>query len=241
MADTQIIGENFLKYNPQNVQSAVNSVFWVIVALIFLGVIAFFAWKLIRKLILYKYHVSIHRKVGEIAIKEEDKARKILDNEGNYFFHYLRLNKKSPVVHDNYLKIVKKKGLLGFPMSLLGFDVYFTDGKVIPMMTNVAFSYSPNPGHLVISHVGLTGIDYDAFNFLQSQIKSNLQKYQRIDRLMQMLPYVGLFVVVMGFILGMIFYTKHIETVVKDILGFTQQTAQKALENQGITQILTGK
>jgi hypothetical protein len=230
---------SILTYNPDKVQSAVNFVFWAIIALICIGVFGYILYITLKKMS-YKLDVTTHKKVGDIAVKDTDRAKKITDGDGNYFFHYLKLNKKSPIVKDSYLKIVKKKWLGIFPMSQLGFDVWVQDGKVIPMDYNFLTKHSER-GIVSYEKVALTGIDYDAFNFLQSQIKLNMAKYQRQDKLMQILPYAALFLVIMAFILGMIFYTKHIENISMNILGYAKETAQKGLENSGIIQTLTGQ
>lgn len=228
----------------EQVQSASNFVLWLVAGLVVLCIVGYLIYMFFTRM-QYNYHVTIHRKVGEIAIKEEDKARKIADNQGNYFFHYLKANKKSPTVKDHYLKIVKRSSFFGLlKKSMLGFDAWLQDGKIIPMDTNIAYKYvwSDNPGwHLEMAQVSLTGIDYDSFNFLQSQIMANIKKYQRIDKLMQMLPYIGLFIIVMGFIIGMIFYSRHIENVAQTILGFSKEVAQSSIENSKLVDVIQGK
>lgn len=225
------------------VQSYVNFAFWIIIALIAVLVVGFVLWKVLQRLS-YPYYVTVHKKVGDMVIKFDDLAKKVTDSSGNYYYHYLGLNKQSPVIKDSFLKIVKKNFMVFIPMSKPGFDVWLQDGKIIPMHTNKALNweYSDNPGwHLVPESVAMTGIDYDAFNFMQRQLEHNRAKRVKEDRLWRMMPYIGLFVIVVAWIVGNILYGQHIENVAKTILGYANQAAQKGLENNNIIQTITGQ
>lgn len=219
------------------VQNAFNFVFWIVMGLVGIGIMAFIAIKLWERFT-YKIHVTVRKELGDVHVKDEDWAKKVTDNDGNYFFRYKKLKKYSPVINDKYMVIVKKKLFGLFPNSYRGFDAYLKDGKIIPMVMNKAYAYGER-GDLRVEHVSLTGIDYDAFNFLQSQVKSNLAKYTRVDRLMQILPYAGLFLVVIAFIIASALYAKHIETVVERIVGFTQQATATILDKVSGTQVIT--
>lgn len=228
-----------LNPSPAEVQGVMNVVFWIILGLFVFGALAFILYRL-WKFSTYIYDITILQEVGNIEVLEKDIAKKMTDDEGNYLMHYYFSNKKSRVLPDKYRKIAKSyywfDFLRLFPQSKISYFVYMKDGKVIPMDINK--NYSNVDGKLILNNVSLTGMDYDTFNFLQSQIKANITRYQKVDKLMQMLPYIALFFVVMAFILGMIFYTQHVEKLARDILGFAQQSTNQILDKAANMQII---
>lgn len=236
MAEGDILSNINLNFDTMKVQGFMNIVFWVIAALIGIGLIIFLFIK-IRQRMTYNILVRVRMEAGDVPIEWEDRAKKVIDGEGNYFFHYLGLNKHSPVIKDKYLHIIKKKRLGIIPYSVLGFDAYLKDGKIIPMELNRVYEYDQE-GNLIIREVSLTGIDYDAFNFLQAQIKANIARYQKIDRLLQLAPYALLLLVVIAFIVGMVFYTQHIENVAKTILGVAEKATNNIIEKANLAQII---
>lgn len=233
MADSTFLSNLNLNVSTMQVQSFMGIVFYVILAGLFIFVLGLLLRKLYNNLT-YTTHVTIRQEVGDIQISQEDRARKIEDGEGNYFFHYLKLNKKSPVIKDEYMHIVKRFRFFGLmPYSMLGFDAYLIDGKVIPMETN---KYFDDKGEL--KAVTLTGIDYDAFNFLQSQIKANIARFQKVDKLLQFAPYMLMVLIVISFIVGMVFYTQHLENVAKIILDYSTKKAAETAPAQLIPNII---
>ena len=55
-----------------------------------------------------------------------------------------------------------------------------------------------------------------------------------------MAPIIGIGLVVVMFIVGMIFYTKHIENISGQIIGAAKWSAEAILEKTGAAQIITG-
>lgn len=213
-----------------------NVSFFIIFALFFL-VILFFVVKFIFNRMSYNIHATIYKEMGNIQIKEEDYVKKITDSEDNIFFHFLKLNKKCPVIKDKYLKIVKKKRFGIIPYSQLSIDLYYKDGKIIPMEMNKLYKIDEN-NNITIEEVTLTGIDYDAFNFLQSQIKSNIERYKRTDRLLQLAPYALMLLIVIAFIVGVIITTKHYETIATNIMKTAEIASQNIIDKASSVQVI---
>ena len=236
MAEGDLLNNLNLNVDTMQVQGFMDIVFWVVAALIGIGLLIFLIIK-IRQRLSYNILVRVRMEAGDVPIEWEDRAKKITDSEGNYFFHYLGLNKQSPVIKDKYLHIIKKKRFGIMPYSVLGFDAYLKDGKIFPMELNRLYEMDES-GNVTIKEVSLTGIDYDGFNFLQAQIKANIARFQKVDRLLQLAPYALLLLVIIAFIIGMVFYTQHIENVAKTILGVAEKATSNIIEKANLAQII---
>ena len=215
---------DLLQMTTPNVQNIVNFFYYIIIGVIALVLFLFVLYKIYQKLT-YNYRVFIYRKVGDIEIVEMDNVKRVKMG-GNYMFHYAKLKAYSPVINSKYFRIVKSKLFGIIPQSFLGFNVYMDGVSIFPM------AVTQNPG--------LTPINLDLFNYMQSRLKANQQKYIKQSVIMQMLPYIGLGLVVIMFIVGMIFYTKHVERVAQMILKATQTVATEALESGGVVQVIPG-
>lgn len=220
------------------VQAASMYIIVGFLAIVLTGIIGFLLYRLYIRMT-HKFHVTIYKKVGDVEIKSTDWAKKYQDEFGNYNFSYYKLKKKSKVIEDEYFRIVKTKMLGLFPSSNLGFDAYYINGKIIPMQINKAYSYNDN-GELEITNVSLTGIDYDGFNFMQQEVKTILQKYERVDKWLQIMPYAAMFLVIVAFIVGSAIYAKHIENISMNIIGVSKQIAQQNVDKTGIIQKVVG-
>lgn len=211
----------FFQYNPAQVQGYVNFFWYVILGVGGAILLAFIVWK-IWQWSTYKYHVFIYRKIGDAIVKTTDAAKQT-KLDGNYMFHYRDLNKYSPVIDPKYFHLYTAKQFFFFKKTMLCFEVFQYGEKIIP-------AHVTNP-HII-------PIDLDEFNYLQSRIKANMTKYQKSNLLLQMAPIIGVGLIVIMFIVGMIFYTKHIENIASMILGNAQQIAQKGLEATGAVQVV---
>lgn len=205
------------------VQSVVNFAWYIIIGLIVAAIFGIFLYKLYQAMT-YNYRVIVYKKIGDTEIVSEQAAKQTKLND-NYMFHYKGINKYSPVIDSQYMRIVQKSHLFGLmKRSYLGFSVLLDGVTIFPIKVQ------HNPG--------LTPINIDQFNYMQSRLKASQQKYVRTNQFIQMLPYVGLGAVVIMFIIGMIFYTKHIETISAQILGAASNQAGQILESGGVQQIL---
>lgn len=207
---------------PDQVQGVVNFLWYILLGMIGLGVLIFILIKIYQKLS-YNYSVDLYKKVGETEIVFEDKARQV-KLAGNYMFHFMNINKFSPVIDSKYLRIKQKKFLGIFSSSKLHFSAYLYGESIFPI------AVQDNPG--------LVPINIDLFNYMQSRLQANQQKYTKVNQLMQLLPYLAVGGVIMMFIVGMIFYTKHIETISMQILGAAKSQADNILTSSGAVQIV---
>lgn len=205
------------------VSNVVNFVWYLVIGLITLTIIGVILFKIYQAMT-YNYRVLVYKKVGDTELISEVAAKETKLND-NYMFHYKGINKFSPVIDAGYMRIVQKSHLLGLiKRSYLGFSVLLDGVTIFPIK--------------VQSNPGLVPINIDQFNYMQGRIKANQQKYVKTNQLMQMLPYVGLGLVVIMFIVGMIFYTKHIETISAQILNAAQSQAGQILESGAAVQVL---
>lgn len=203
-------------YTPEKVQSFVNVLF--IIILIFLTILALglIGWYFFIRF-KYKYRVRMFKKIGETEIEYQDNAA-LVKLDGNYMFHYRATKKYSPVVSSEFFRIMAGK-ILGFiPDNKQGFSAYLDGESIFPIK--------------VMKNPGLHPINIDLFNYMEARVKANAAKYQRQNLLLQYLPYVGIGAIVIMFIIGMIFYTQHIERVSSMILDKTTE-ATTLLTNIG--------
>ena len=205
------------------VQNVVNFVWYIVLGIIAIVILGAILYKVYQHLT-YTYRVLVYKKVGDTEIVSEV-AVKETKLEGNYMFHYKGLNKYSPVIDSSYMRIVQKSQLFGLmKKSYLGFSIFLDGVSIFPIKVQT------NPG--------LVPINIDQFNYIQSRIKANHQKYLRTNNFIAMLPYIGLGLVVVMFIVGMIFYTKHIENISAFIINSAKDQAAQILESSGTVQVL---
>lgn len=214
--------EQMLEYNPQTVQGVSNIIFYILAGLIGLVVLCILVWKIVQRFT-YNYSVFVYRKIGNSEVIFEDGAKQVkLDD--NYFFHYRGLGKYSPVITSQYMRLRVKKFLGIFSKSVLCFNVYQAGESIFP----IAFTNNDQ----------LKPINIDLFNYMQSRIKANQQKYQKNEMLMRILPYVAIFFVMIAFIMGSFFWGQHVENVAKMIMEKAASIASKTLETAGAGQVV---
>lgn len=208
---------------------------WTIMVYIALGVlgtavILYLLYRLWERFT-YTIHITVYKKAGNATIKEEDWAKKFIDQGGNYRFHYRALNRRSPIIDDKYLNFIRKKWLFFFQKSYQNYDVFYTNGAIYPL--TVKTYYEKDKERIV-----LEGIDYDTYNFIQQEVKTLQIKHQRIDRLMGILPYVGLLLVVVAFVVGTALNNQHIEKMTEIWLNSAKTAAQNIIDKVAGTQII---
>lgn len=199
------------------VQGVVNFFFYIILGMVALIVFVWLLFALYTKLT-YNYHVFIYKKVGDTEIVFEDQAKQV-KLQGNYMMHFRKMRKYAPIVDQKFMRIVQKPLLGIIPNSKIGFNAYLYGETLFPL------AVKPNPG--------LEPINLDMFNYMQSRIQANQQKYVARNALMQLLPYVALGGVILMFIVGMIFYTKHVENIAKSLIGLTESSIDQIIEAGG--------
>lgn len=235
MADTQTLPNVNFNPSPQQVDNFMGYVLWALIGLIALVVIGFVIWKIWQRMS-YKMTANLHRKVGNNVLVEPQSVRKVYTNDGKYMYHYIPINKKSPIFEDRYNKLMKRPAWFGLMQkTVIGFDAYVKDGKIIPM------DYNQNYVNGQAVEVSLTGVDYDMTNFIKMELDDYYLKKQKNSALMQLMPYIALLLVIMAWIIGMVLYTKHVETIAHDILNFGQTTVNTITEQIGKIQIMPGK
>ena len=226
-----------LNIKPEQINNLSNSIFYIIIGALVFGLLIYILWQW-RQRTLHNIHVTIHKQVGDSIVVDEDFAMKQYTDDGNYIFHYFFSNKKSPVVDDKYMKIVKQyKFGLRLPFttsSSLGFDAYYQDGKICPCEMNKVY----NPETKKLESVSINGIDYDAFNFMSNEITAYQLKKQRVDKLLQLAPYALMVLVVIAFIVGMVLYTKHLETMSGIWLQSVQKSTESIIDKIGSLQVI---
>lgn len=215
------VGE-ILKYDPMQVQGFANSAFYIILFL--LGAIAlFFIVREISKRLSHNIPVTFFNKVGNTEIEMRDWAKRVtLDNK--MYYHYLNINKYSPIWSSAYNRIVKYNVFLIIPRAAVGFAAYIEGDKIVPCEVH------NNPG--------IIPVDYDMYNWLVERVKLNHAKYQRNQQLMMLLPIIGLGLVVLAWILGNLFWGNHVERMATMIISSSKDIATMALEKAGAVQII---
>lgn len=232
----QLLGANF-NYTPAQINTFMTYVLYVIIGMLILAIIGFFLWKMWQKS-QYKLACNLHKEVGNTVITEQQMVRKMYTADGKYCYHYIPMNKKSPVFEDSFNKIIKRPGglfNLFQPYTYVGFDAYLKDGKIIPMQYNKKF----NENETV--EVSLTGIDYDMTNFIKMEVDDYYNKKQRVSALMQVLPYIVFLILVLAWIVGMVMYTKHIEKMVEQMMAFGKSTVDIIVKQIGTIQVIPSK
>lgn len=235
MAD-QLIPSNLLNYKPLEVQGYANTALFIFLGLFGCCLILFGIFKIMNR-IKHNIHVTIHKKIGNATLKEEDWVMKEYGSDGKYVFHYYYVGKRSPVISDTYMKICKKFMFWDlfrlFPRSYLSFDSFFVDGKLIPMGTNMMLDEKGD-----WSEISLTGINYDEFNFIVSEIDSYIVKKQRQDRFLTLLPYALLILIVISQVVGNMLWGQHIENVVKEIIQYATKSTTSIIDKAAGVQII---
>lgn len=210
-----------LSYDPTQIQSIVSVVFYMVIGLILAAIFAYMLYKLYQNLT-YPYHITFHEKVGKAVISFEDKAKEVQEDD-NFYFHYKGINKMSDMWHPKFQTIVRRRTFLGLmKQNFKGYNLYKEGKKIVPM---------------VVATNSIEPFDMDNFNFVQSQVKTIIRKYTKQHMLVQLAPIIGVGLVVMMFIIGMIFYTKHIETISQNILSTASAKATEILQYAGVQNI----
>lgn len=212
--------------NTASVQTASNMIFMVLVGLIAGGLVLFVLYKIYQRMT-YKYRVTVIEKVGKGEIEYTTYAKQITDADKNILIDYLGVGQSSK--WDNfadYLRSVKIKTFGLIPGSVKGFSVYKIGEKIIPLKVD--------------SNPGFVPVDYDMFNYMQYRVRANIAKYTRENKLMQLLPIIGLGMVVLAFVLGSLFWGKHVEAVATKILSVAAEQSTKILEAGGALQVIPG-
>ena len=172
-------------YDPVLTQNTFNFLYYVIFGFIITAILVFIAVKIFR-LFSYTYHVEVFDKVGDTEVQYSDLAKQV-KLDGNYMYHYNSMDKFSPVIHSKFHRIVQKKLLFGLiNWTKRGFAVYRMGESLFPM------AVKNNPG--------LEPMNLDLFNYMQSRLKANQNKYIQIEQWKQLLPYIALGAVVLMFI-----------------------------------------
>lgn len=208
-----------IKYDPMQVQGVVGLMVWMVIGLIAGFLLLFLLYKLWQRLS-YPYVVTVIEKLGKGEIQYNTKAKEVRDEDRNYLLHFIGVGhsqkwKEFP----EYLRSIRTKTLGFLPGVARGFTVYKSGEKIIPVKV------SENPG--------IVPIDYDNFNYMQWKVRAIEAKYKKEDRLMQMLPTIGLAMVVLAFVLGSYFWGTHIENVVKEILNHAASLRQEIISQGG--------
>jgi len=211
-----------LQFTTGQIQGASVWIFWVLLSLIFLGIIGYMLY-LVWKSTKYKIIADVREKVGENFITKPDKVRKV-KVEDTWLYHYKNLNKYSPVFDSKFLYIIKKRGIFNWK-SFIGFTAYKYEDKIVPCTIKENLVIEP--------------IDYDAWNYLVQRIRINHTKYERNQQLRAMMPYIALGVVMMAFIVGSILWGQHVEKVATGLINSAETTARNILETSGAQQIIS--
>lgn len=220
MVDSSVIG-SVTQYNPQAVQGVANSIFYVLAGLIAGGILLFILYKIYQRFT-YNYTVTVIEKVGSGDIQYTTKAKEVKDSANNHMLHYLGIGYSQRWTEfADYLRSVKGTMLGIFPTVSKGFTIYKIGQKIIPVK--------------VQSNPGLIPIDYDMFNYMQWKVIEIRTKYTKEDKLRQMLPIIALGMVVLAFILGSYFWSKHVENVAAMMLSKAADIATKYSGAQIIT------
>lgn len=210
------------KYDVAQTQDFSTFILAMVFGILVIGIVMFIFYKIFQAMT-YKVHINFYKKVGPALIQFDDKAREFVQDD-QYYYHYKGINKLTVQWDPEYQTIVQKKSLFGLlKKSYIGFHLYMHGKKIVPMKV------SPNPG--------IKAYDMDMFNFMQSRIKTNIRKYQKQNWLVQMAPLLGLGLVVFMFIIGMIFYGKHIENVANIIINGAKSSATEIVRAAGIQNI----
>jgi hypothetical protein len=221
-----------LQVTPFQINAFMGTMFWIIMGIFILGLFAYILYKTKQRME-HTISATIYTQIGNAEVKDEDWAKKVYTGEGRYLFHYLNLNKNSPLILDKYMKIVKKKRFGIFSYSVKGFDAFLKDGKIIPMDLNKRYNEDGT-----ITDVALTGHDYDAFNFMQSELEAFLIKKQKIDKLLALAPYGALLLIIIAFIVGQTLYTKHLETMSQIWLNSAKASIDSIVNQIGNLQVI---
>lgn len=219
-----------INLSPDMFSGVGRAIVWIVFGVLGGSVVLYLAYRIYQRST-YKIHITVYKKAGNATIKEQDWAKKFIDQGGNYRFHYLRLNRRSPMIDDKYLNFVRKKWLFIFQKSYPNYDVYYTNGAIypLPIVTSIAEEGV---------RIELQGIDYDTYNFIQQEVKTLQIKHQRTDRLLGILPYVGLLLIVIAFIVGTAINNQHMEKMAQLWLNSAKDAAQTLVDKIAGTQII---
>lgn len=207
------------------IQGVVNIIWYIVIGVSLLFIVIYFLYKMYQDLT-YNYYVDVYKKVGDAVVQFEDKAKQV-KLEGSYMFHYKNLKSYSPVIDPKYHRLKQKNMLFGlWKKTQLSFSIFQHGVSLFPV------SLSENPG--------LVPINLDQFNYMQQRIKAIQAKYMKTNVWVQMMPYLAVGGIIIMFIVGMIFYTKHVETIANSILNTVQYSTDIAQQNVGKIQVIPG-
>jgi hypothetical protein len=213
-----------VQYDPSQVQGMGNLVFSLIVGMAIGAIALFVLYKLWQRLT-YPYIVDVHEKVGTGELESRTLAKKIMDGDGNTMIDFMGVG-RAQVWKEfaDYLRNVKTTMFFILPTVKKGFSIYKIGEKIVPIK--------------IQSNPGIVPVDYDMFNYMQYRIRANIAKYQKQDRLMQLLPILGLGMVVLAFIFGSLFWGKHVENIATKILTVSADKASELIQMAKNTQVI---
>ena len=196
------------------VQSIVNFIWYIFIALIGILVLIFIAFKVYQKLS-FQYFVSIEKEIGDKTVNVDDQA-KLVKLGDYYLFHYLKSNTYSPVFPSTYFKLFKRTMFLFVPISKLGFFAYQKDNSIFPCTAS-----SP-----------ITPVNVDFFPYIEARAKYEHNIFLRASNFLGFSPIIALAVIIAFFAFAMILHTKHLEAIANGILSKSSETAKYIIQNR---------
>ena len=199
---------------------------FAMIGMVIVVAIIILIWQIYLRLS-YNIPVVIHKEAGNNIVVDTtlDWVKKKTVGE-DILFNYRNLKKNSPVFEDKYLRLIKYKDILG-TKTRLGFVVYYKDGAINVMDYNKVV-VQDEEGKISIADVYLSGIDYNKYNLIKSEVERIRLKHKRKDMLTEMAPYLLMLLIVVSWIIGNVIYGNHIEKVVTQILSYGQSTVAQS-------------
>ena len=246
MADISNLG-SIVNYNPQAVQGWSSTILYIFIGILILGLVGWLLWKAYNYAS-YPYVVHVFQKVGNSHYLKSDRAK--ISKYGSYYWiHYLGLNKFSPVFSnmEHATKYGKEEALLydektdnlKFGRTNEITDILFlTQVKEFGFMAKLKKAFCVELVGDSIFPIRLSEnrelkpIDIDLFNYLQTRIKYNHERFpDKWAAFWRLAPVLGAGLIAVMFFVGMIFYSKHIETINAQWLASTKDTITKIFDN----------
>ena len=212
---------NILNISSSQIQTASYYFLWITVAIV-LGVLILWLMYLLWRNSQYKKKVYILEKIGNRPVMIEDKVKET-SIDGERLYHYSKLKIYSPKFDPKYEFLVTQKTLFGTKTTVAFRGMKYSD-KIVPILFKDNY---------------IEPIDYDAWNFLIQRLRMNVDKYEKNQNLMRVLPFVALAGVILAFIIGSILWGQNVEKVAILIMEKSTEVATMALQNTGGVQVIS--